>query len=69
MDIYEVQLCRRGQWQHQHPRFVAAEDADEAAYKVAGEPLRSEGERRKAKCRVRMIGYGSSPPKVFYAYS
>jgi hypothetical protein len=65
MDIYEVQLCHRGQWQHQHARFVAAEDADEAAYKVSGERLHSEG--RKARLRVRMIGNGSPPPKVFYA--
>jgi fatty acid desaturase len=66
MDIYEVQLCYRGHWQH-HARFVAAKDADEAAYKVSGEHLRSEGERRKARLRVRMIGYGSPPPKIFYA--
>jgi hypothetical protein len=66
MDIYAVELCRRGHWERQHTRMVAAEDADEAAYKVAGEPLRSEGERRKVRLRVRMIGNGSPPPKVFY---
>ena len=34
MDIYEVELCRRGRWEQQVARFVAARDADEAAYKV-----------------------------------
>jgi hypothetical protein len=45
MDIYEVEFCRRGRWEHQDARFVAARDADEAAYKVAGEHLHIEGER------------------------
>jgi hypothetical protein len=67
MDIYEVQLCYRGHWQHQQARFVAAEDPEEAAYKVSGEHLCSEGDRRKVRLRVRMIGNGSPPPKVFYA--
>jgi hypothetical protein len=43
MDIYEVELCRRGRWEQQDARFVAARDADEAAYKVTGEHLHSEG--------------------------
>jgi hypothetical protein len=67
MDIYEVELCHRGHWEQQPTRFVAAEDADEAAYNVTGEHLRSEGEREKVRLRVRMIGNGSPPPKVFYA--
>jgi hypothetical protein len=48
-------------------RFVAARDADEAAYKVTGEHLHSEGERGKVRLRVRRLGNGSPPPKVFYA--
>jgi hypothetical protein len=36
-------------------RFVAARDADEAAYKVTGEHLRSEGDRRKVRLRVRRM--------------
>jgi hypothetical protein len=67
MDIYEVELCRRGRGEHQPARFVAAGDADEAAYKVTGEHLRSEGERRKIRLRVRRLGNGSPPPKLFYA--
>jgi putative NADPH-quinone reductase len=67
MDIYAVELCRRGRWEQRHARLVAAEDADEAAYKVTGQHLHSEGERRKVRLRVRMIGNGSPPPKVFYA--
>ena len=51
MDIYEVELCRRGRWELQDARFVAARDADEAAYKVTGEHLHSEGERRKVRLR------------------
>jgi hypothetical protein len=39
MDIFEVELCRRGRWEQQDARFVAARDVDEAAYKVAGEPF------------------------------
>ena len=56
MDIYEVELCRRGRWEQQDGRFVAAGDADEAAYKVTGEHLRSEGERRRVRLRVRRLG-------------
>jgi hypothetical protein len=67
MDIYEVELCRRGRWEQQDARFVAAGDADEAAYKVTGEHLHSEGERRKVRLRVRRLGNGSPPPKLFYA--
>jgi hypothetical protein len=67
MEIYEVELCQRGRWEQQHARFVAARDADEAAYKVAGEHLRSEGNRRKVRLRVRRLGNGSPPPKLFYA--
>ena len=67
MDIYEVDLCRRGRWDQQDARFVAARDVDEAAYKVAGEYLHSEGKRRKVRLRVRRLGNGSPPPKLFYA--
>jgi hypothetical protein len=67
MEIYEVALCQHGRWEQQHARFVAARDADEAAYKVTGEHLRSEGERRKLRLRVKRLGNGSPPPKLFYA--
>jgi len=67
MDIYEVELWSRGRWEQQDMRVVATRDADEAAYKVTGEHLRSEGERRKARLRVRRLGNGSPPPKLFYA--
>jgi hypothetical protein len=67
MDIYEIELCRRGRWEQQDVRFVAARNIDEAAYRVAGEHLQSEGERRKVRLRVRRIGNGSPPPKLFYA--
>ena len=66
MDIYEVERCRRGRWEQQDARFVAARDADEAAYKVTGEQLHSEGERRKVRLRVRRLGNGSPPAKLFY---
>jgi len=42
-------------------------DADEAAYRVTGKHLRSEGERRKMRLRVHRLGNGSPPPKLFYA--
>jgi len=67
MDIYEVELWCRGRWDQQVARFVAAGDADEAAYKVTGEHLHGEGERRKVRLRVRRLGIGSPPPKLFYA--
>jgi hypothetical protein len=67
IDIYEVELCSRGRCEQQDPRFVAAGDADEAAYKVIGEHLHSEGERRKVRLRVRRLGNGSPLPKLFYA--
>jgi hypothetical protein len=67
MDIYEVELCRRGRGEQQDARFVAAIDADEAAYRVAGQHLYSEGERRKVRLRVRRLGNGIPPPKLFYA--
>jgi hypothetical protein len=67
MEIYEVEFCRRGRWEEQDTHFVAARDADEAAYKVAGEQLRSDGERRKVRLRVKRLGNGSPPPKLFYA--
>jgi hypothetical protein len=67
MDIYEVELCRRGRCEQQNARFVAAGDADEAAYKVTGAHLQCEGERTKVRLRVRRLGNGSPPPKLFYA--
>src|SRR6516225_4164516 len=67
MEIYEIELCQHGRWEQQHARFVAARDADEAAYKVTGEHLRSERERRKLQLRVKRVGNGSPPPKLFYA--
>ena len=67
MDIYEVELYRRGRWEHQEAHVVAARDADEAAYRVTGKHLRSEGERRKMRLRVRRLGNGSPPSKLFYA--
>jgi hypothetical protein len=67
MEIYEVELYQRGHWEQEHARFVAAEDAAEAAFKVTGEYLCSEGERRKVRLRVRTLGNGSLPPKLFYA--
>ena len=66
MDIYEVELCHRGRWGQQDAHIVAASDANEAAYNVTGEHLRSEGERRKVRLRVRRLGNGSPPPKLFY---
>ena len=65
MDIYEVELCRRGRRERQKVRVVAAEDADEAVYRVTGKPLRSEGASRKLEARVCRLGYGSSP-KLYY---
>ena len=67
MDIYEVELCHRGRWEQEHAHFVAARDADEAAYNVTGKHLRSEGERRMVRLRVRRLGIASEPPKLFYA--
>jgi hypothetical protein len=67
MEIYEVELCHRSRWEQQHARFIAARDPDEAAYKVTGEHLRNEGHRRKIRLRVRRLGNGSPPPKLFYA--
>jgi len=67
MDIYEVELCHRGRWEQQDARFVAARNAEEAAYTVTGIHLRSEGEHGKIQLRVRRLGNGSPPPKLFYA--
>ena len=67
MEIYEVELWKHGRWEQQHARFVAARDADEAAYKVTGEHLPAEGERRKLRLRVKRLGNGGPPPKLFYA--
>ena len=66
MDIYEVELCRRGHRERQDVRVVAAEDADEAVYHVTGKHLRSEGASRKIEARVCRLGYGNSR-KLYYA--
>ena len=66
MDVYEVEFYRRGRWD-QEARVVAAGDADEAAYRVIGKHLRSQGERRKMRLRVHRLGNGSPLPKLFYA--
>jgi len=67
MDMYEVQLYRQGRWEQQRWRVVAARDEDEAAYKVTGEHLSKEGERRKVRLRVVRLGNGSPPPTLYYA--
>jgi hypothetical protein len=67
LDIYEVDPCHRGHFDEAHARFVAAGDAVEAAYKVAGAHLHSEGEHGKLRLRVRRLGNGSPPAKLFYA--
>jgi hypothetical protein len=67
MDMYEVQLCRQGRWDQQRWRVVAARDEDDAAYKVTGERLSKEGDRRKIRVRVVRLGNGSPPPTLFYA--
>jgi hypothetical protein len=68
MELYEVQLCRHGRWDQQRWRVVAARDEDEAAFKVTGEHLNKEGERRKVRLRVMRLGNGSPPPTLFYAH-
>ena len=67
MDMYEVQLCRQGRWEQQRLRVIAARTEEEAAYKVTGEQLRKDGERRKVRLRVVRLGNGSPPPTLFYA--
>jgi hypothetical protein len=67
VEMYEVQLCRRGRWDQQHWRVVAARDEIEAAYKATGERLNKEGERRKIRVRVMRLGNGSPPATIFYA--
>jgi hypothetical protein len=67
VEIYEVQLCRRGRWEQQHWRVVAARDEGEAAYKVTGEHLRKEGDPKKIRVRVVRLGNGSPPATLFYA--
>jgi len=67
MDLYEVQLCRHGRWEQQRLRVVAARDEDEAAYKVTGEHLSRQGERKKVRVRVARLGNGSPPPTLYYA--
>ena len=65
MDIYELELRYRGR--REQDAHVAARDADEAAYNVTGRDLRSNGEHRQVRLRVRRLSIGSEPPKLFYA--
>jgi hypothetical protein len=67
MEMYEVQLCPHGRWDRQQSRIVAARDEQDAAYKVTGERLKKDGDRRKPRLRVMRLGNGSPPPTVFYA--
>jgi hypothetical protein len=67
MEMYEVQLCSHGRWDRQQARIVAARDEEEAAYRVTGERLRKDGDRRKVRLRIARLGNGSPPPIVFYA--
>src|SRR6476661_4187298 len=52
MEMYEVQLCPHGRWDRQQSRIVAARDEQDAAYKVTGERLKKDGDRRKPSLRV-----------------
>ena len=67
MDMYEVQLWPHGRWDQQKWRVVAARNEAEAAYKVTGERLSEEGERRKLRIRVMRLGNGGHPARAFYA--
>jgi len=67
MEMYEVQLRPHRHWDRLHARIVAARDEEEAAYKVTGERLRKDGDRRKVRLWVARLGNGSPPPTVFYA--
>ena len=67
MDMYQVQLWPHGRWDRQKWRVVAARNEAEAAYKVTGERLSEEGERRKLRIRVMRLGNGGGPPTAFYA--
>jgi hypothetical protein len=66
MDMYQVQLWPNGRWDQQKWRLVAARNEAEAAYKVTGERLGEEGERRKLRLRVRRLGNGPPPATAFY---
>ena len=67
MDMYQVQLWPHGRWDQQRWRVVAARNEAEAAYKVTGERLSEEGERRKLRIRVMTLGNGGRPATAFYA--
>ena len=67
MDMYQVQLWRHRRWDQQKWRVVAARSEAEAAYKVTGERLSEEGERRKLRIRVMTLGNGGRPATAFYA--
>jgi hypothetical protein len=67
MDMYQVQLWRHRRWDQQKWRVVAARSEAEAAYKVTGERLSEEGERRKLRILVMRLGNGGHPARAFYA--
>src|SRR5262249_11818830 len=67
MDIYEVELCGGGGGLRQATVLVAAEEADEAACKVPKERPPGEGDARTGRFRVRCLGTGRPPPKLFCA--
>jgi hypothetical protein len=68
MELYQVQqLWPQGRRDEQKWRVVAATNEDEAAYKVTGERLSRDGDRRRARLRVMRLGTGSPPPTIFYA--
>jgi hypothetical protein len=67
MDMYEVQLCPQGRWDRQRWRVVAARDEYDAAYKVTGEHLSTDGDGRRIRLRVVRLGNGSPPATVFYS--
>ena len=67
MDMYQVQLWPHRRWDQQKWRVVAARSEAEAAYKVTGERLSEEGERRKLRILVMRLGKGGHPATSFYA--
>ena len=67
MDMYQVQLWPHRRWDQHKWRVVAARSEAEAAYKVTGEPLSEEGERRKLRILVMRLGNGGHPARAFYA--
>jgi hypothetical protein len=56
VDVYEVDPWRRGRYDEEHARFVAAGDADEAAYKLAGEYLHTKATAGSFGCASGGLG-------------